>query len=93
MKVFRWIYNNIIERGQYCTAWFDGWFGRQWGCSCCKDHDWYYMNQDKHNMTKQEVDKALFMCVKERGGVLMACTMWLGNKAFSWYYWDKYNGK
>jgi aspartate aminotransferase-like enzyme len=64
-KIKDWFYYNIVERGQYCTCWFDGWFGKYWG-DCCKDHDYHYMNQDKHDKTKSEVDNNLFKCVRKK---------------------------
>ena len=83
-----WFYYKFVERGQACTAWFDGWFGKCWK-ECCQQHDWYYMNQDKHTKTKWQVDNEMFTCVRTKSGLFMATTMWLGNKMFSWYYWNK----
>ena len=84
-----WFYDNIVERGQACTCWFDGWFGKDWS-SCCKEHDSRYMTNKGRNMTKSKVDNDLFKCVRSKGGLAMASIMWIGNKAFSWYYWNKY---
>jgi hypothetical protein len=87
-KFKNWFCYKIVERGQNCTMWFDGWFGKCWS-GCCKAHDWHYMNQDKHNKTKWQVDNELFDCVRISGGLFMACIMWIGNKTFSWHYWNK----
>jgi hypothetical protein len=72
-----------------CSCWFDGWFTQDWG-ECCARHDHQYMNQSEHTFSKSEVDKQLFKCVRQKGGVIMATVMYLGNKTFSWYYWNKF---
>jgi len=72
-----------------CTCWFDGWFGKSWA-ECCDTHDKEYMTPAGKGMTKSNVDNKLFKCVRSKGCLLMAAVMWLGNKSFSWYYWNKY---
>jgi len=80
---------DFCHRRARCSCWFDGWFGKDWA-KCCLQHDIDYIVQS-HGMSKSEVDLKLFRCVRERGGVIMASIMYLGNKTFSWFYWNKYS--
>ena len=63
-----------------CTLWFEG----SWA-HCCAMHDRRYANK---RLTRKQADELLFRCVKRKAGVVMAYTMYIGVRAFGWYFYD-----
>ena len=80
----------LCERGQKCTCWFDGWFGKDWSF-CCVEHDKDYIYQ--RTKTKAEADKKLYKCLKIKAGYFMALIMYLAIKKspIAKMYWNRFN--
>lgn len=83
---------DLCERGQKCSCWFDGWFGRSWA-SCCEQHDSNYIYQ--LTKTKEDADNIFYECLKKRAGRLMAWVMYQAVKRskVSQKYWDMYKNQ
>ena len=79
----------FCEKGQKCSCWFDGWFGKDWG-SCCKEHDFDYIFQ--RTKTKAEADKKFYKCLKQKAGLFIALVMYVGVKYIpvAKYEWNRY---
>ena len=93
-KIKLWLYYSIMERGQCCSGWFDGWWGQH-----CAWHDKNY--KYPYGKTKIECDWFLFKGVATSGkglqrliGWLIGLIMWLGVTClpFSYKYWRGYRG-
>lgn len=78
----------LCERGQKCSCWFDGWFGKSWGIFCEK-HDQRYMTVLGKDMTRLECDVELAEGVSSVC-VVIAVIMFIGVRCFGWYYWKKF---
>jgi hypothetical protein len=76
------------ERGQRCSCWFDGWFGKDWS-SACKLHDWRYMTSYGFGWTRKQADAELRKNVAKAGAPVMAWVIYVGVRLFGWYFWDK----
>ena len=53
---------------------------------CCARHDRRYENK---RLTRFQADKLLFRCVNRKSNVLIASIMFLGVRAFGWYFYKK----
>lgn len=53
---------------------------------CCKLHDFNY---GKQHISRWTADKRFFKCLKKKTYLLVAVLMWLGVRAFGWYWWNK----
>lgn len=51
---------------------------------CCARHDRRYENK---RLNRAQADKLLFRCVKRKSNVAVASIMYLGVRAFGWYYY------
>ena len=78
------------ERGQKCTCFIDRLFGKDWSI-CCEEHDINYM-KNPHNLTKAQIDKDLFECLKNKSFYWNAVLMYGAIRflPFSYWYWNKY---
>lgn len=65
----------------YCTFWIEG----NW-TECCSLHDRRYENR---RLTRKQADELLFRCVKRKSNRVMASIMYIGVRAFGWYWYDK----
>lgn len=85
--MIKWLQANCNKNA--CTCWFDSFKKWDWK-ECCETHDRMYMSNKTHNISKSEVDKELFNCVRKKTCWLFAGIMWIGNATFSWVAWDIY---
>lgn len=69
-SIKQWLNDNICERGQHCSCWFDG----TWG-ECCAKHDKRYASK---RLTKYQADILLFRCVRKTSNTFMAILMFMG---------------
>lgn len=56
----------LCEKGQKCSCWFDGWFGKDWS-SCCEEHDDDYTYEVPEKLDRKEADLLFRECLKMKG--------------------------
>jgi len=76
------------ERGQRCTCWIDGWFGKSWAWAC-ELHDERYMTPIGKGMTRLECDVELMKNVAVACKV-MAIIMFIGVRCVGGYWWNHF---
>jgi hypothetical protein len=76
------------ERGQRCSCWFDGWFGKDWS-SACKLHDERYMTDKGFGWTRKQADVELRSSVSAAGAPIMAWVMYFGVRLGGAKSWRK----
>ena len=79
---------SFLERGQCCTGWFDGWFGKSWA-DACQLHDDRYMTPLGKGMTRLQCDLELMRNVAKVCKP-MGCVMFVGVRCAGWYWWNKF---
>jgi len=64
-----------------CTLYPDG----EWS-SCCCMHDRRYENK---RINRAQADELLYRCVLRKSNKINATIMWIGVRAFGWYFYSK----
>jgi len=75
----------FCNKRAYSTCWFDSCCGMDWS-NCSKFHDRRYNNK---RLTRYQADKLLYRCVKRKSNTFIASLMFLGVRAFGWYFYKK----
>lgn len=66
-----------------CTLFFEG----NWS-ECCARHDKRYENK---RLTRKQADRLLYRCVHKKSKKVVALIMYVGVRAFGWYFYRKVN--
>lgn len=56
---------------------------------CCVMHDWYYWNAGIHDLTRRQVDRIMYDCLRKSGeqGMMHARYMYFGARIAGWVLW------